>query len=79
MESNRRSFLKAAGLTAASASRILGANGRVNTAFIGMGRMGRENLRFAAQQETLNVAAVCDVYDLNLNKAAEFAKRSSRM
>jgi predicted dehydrogenase len=75
MQSNRRTFLKAAGLTAASASRILGANGRVNTAFIGMGRMGRENLRFAAGQENVNVTAVCDVYDLNLNKASEFAKK----
>ena len=73
---DRRDFLKAA---AAAGSffpgRVLGANDRVNAAFIGMGKMGRGNLSSAMRQENLQVVAVCDIYDRNLNMAAEQARK----
>ena len=64
MDSNRRDFVKSA--TAALTTQIFtgnvrGANDRISAAFIGMGKMGRENLHFAMRQPNLAVAAVCDV------------------
>ncbi len=38
-------------------------------AFIGMGRMGLSNLEYAMQQPNLQVVALCDVYQPNLDKA----------
>src|SRR5689334_3794100 len=77
MQADRRDFLKASA-AAASASfftgRVLGANDRVNAAFIGMGKMGRANLSYAMKQENLQVAAVCDVFERNLGWAAKSAK-----
>ena|SRR5688572_8142379 len=79
MEADRRDFVKAAGaaaLTTGIFSRnVKGANGRVSAAFIGMGKMGRSNLGIAMRQENLQVAAVCDIYDRNLNWAHEAAKK----
>jgi predicted dehydrogenase len=77
--SDRRDFVKAAGAAAAVTSlfpgRVLGANDRVNAAFIGMGKMGRANLGIAMRQENLQVASVCDIFDRNLNWALETARK----
>lgn len=77
--SQRRDFVKQAGAvvaaTALSQSRVLGANDRVNTAFIGMGKMGRSNLSIAMRQENLQVAAVCDIYKRNLDWSLEAAQK----
>lgn len=77
--SDRRDFLKAAGTAAVATSffpgRVLGANDRVNTAFIGMGKMGRANLGIAMKQENLQVHSVCDVYQRNLDWAADIAHK----
>lgn len=51
--------------------RIFGANDNVETAFIGMGRMGLGNLGAAMRQDKLHVAAVCDVYKPALDTAVE--------
>src|SRR5262245_6365921 len=71
--------MKAAGAAAVATSffpgSVLGANDRVNAAFIGMGKMGRGNLGSAMRQENLQVVAVCDIYDRNLNWAAESAAK----
>jgi NADH/NAD ratio-sensing transcriptional regulator Rex len=81
--SDRREFLKAAAVaTSFFPGRVLGANDRVNAAFIGMGKMGRGNLNSAMRQDNLHVAAVCDIYDRNLNlsrsKGSEGLPRDSR-
>src|SRR3982751_1743637 len=77
MKADRRDFLKA-GAAAASAAfatgRVLGANDRVNAAFIGMGKMGRGNRSYAMRQENLQVVAVCDVFQRNLDWAAKSAQ-----
>ena len=40
---NRRTFVRTVAVTAASASRILGANDRVNVAVVGLGGRGRNS------------------------------------
>ncbi len=75
-EMNRREFMQktalataAASLTSASYSRIFGANDKLNIAIIGCGRMGRFNLGVQQKIRQVNVAAVCDVYEPNLQQA----------
>jgi predicted dehydrogenase len=73
---NRRDFLRtsaatgaALSLTAASASRVLGANDRVHVAFLGTGGRCQEHIGIVTklQHENRGVAAiaVCDVWDGN--------------
>ncbi|HYP13735.1 MAG TPA: Gfo/Idh/MocA family oxidoreductase, partial [Bryobacteraceae bacterium] len=73
----RRNFIKAAGVAAFTTNiftgKLKGANERVNTAFIGMGKQGRGNLSVAMRQEAVNVHSVCDVFDRNLKMAHETA------
>jgi predicted dehydrogenase len=75
----RRTFLKAAGLTALTANlftgRVRGANDRVAIAFIGMGRMGMDNLGHAMKVAGFQPVAVCDVYRPHLDQAVEAAKK----
>src|SRR6478609_7278879 len=76
--SDRRDFLRTAGAVALTTNiftgNLKGANDKVSAAFIGMGRMGQGNLSVAMKQENLAVAAVCDIYKPNLEKAAGMAK-----
>src|SRR5580698_3104973 len=77
MDANRRTFVKSA--TAALTTQIFtgnvrGANDRISAAFIGMGKMGRDNLRWAMRQPNLVATAVCDVYDRNLEMAVGLTK-----
>lgn len=77
MQTDRRDFFRLAGAAALSVAprRVLGANDRVNAAFIGMGKMGRSNLSVAMRQENLQVVSVCDIFDRNLNWALEAAHK----
>lgn len=84
--SPRRSFLKTTAAASAVslytphlfAGQVAGANNRLRTAFIGMGRMGQGNLNVALRQDSIEVAAVCDVYEPNLNKAVEMTKNRAK-
>ncbi len=74
----RRDFLKTAGgaaVTASLAARLRGANDRPTIAFIGCGRMGSDNIRFAAQTGGVEIVGVCDVYQPALERAEAAAKR----
>jgi predicted dehydrogenase len=74
----RRDFLKTAGAaltTSLFTGNIKGANDKVNIAFIGMGKMGRANLNYAMKQENVVVPAVCDIYQRNLDMAADYARQ----
>jgi len=71
-ELNRRDFMRRASavsagmaLTGASA-RILGANDRVRVGVIGTGRQGRDDLEDFQRQPDVEIVAVCDVYEPNL-------------
>ena len=75
---NRRTFLKttAAGLavgvgSAPAIGQPSGSGDRVRLGFIGTGRMGRSNLRYALATERTEVVALCDVYRPNLDLALE--------
>ncbi len=79
MDSNRRDFLKTSAAVALTSQiftgNVRGANDRVSAAFIGMGKMGRSNLGYAMRQDNLQVTAVCDIFDRNLNMAVETTKK----
>ncbi len=75
-ELNRRDFIKRAslgtvsvGMALSGASRkILGANDRIIVGVIGTGRQGRDDLMDLARQPDVEIAAVCDVYEPNLQE-----------
>lgn len=76
--SHRRDFLKTTGAaltTSIFAGNVRGANDRLTGAFIGVGVMGSENLSVASRQPGVEIAAVCDVYQPNLERAAAIARR----
>jgi len=55
-------------------ARVFGANDTLQTAFIGMGRMGTGNMNAAMKQDNLRVATVCDVYQPALDAAVNKTK-----
>ena len=67
----RRNFLgtSAAALTAASYSRILGANDRVNFGLIGAGDRGQYVMSRFQKNPEINVTSVCDIYGLKVDQA----------
>ena len=74
----RRSLLKRAAYgvavsTALSASRVLGANERINMALIGCGGRGKTVAKLMREVEGVSFGAVCDVYDANAGMAREWA------
>ena len=44
-ESTRRTFLQASALTALAATRVWGANDRINVAIVGVGGRGRDHIK----------------------------------
>ncbi|MGA2135372.1 MAG: Gfo/Idh/MocA family oxidoreductase [Bryobacteraceae bacterium] len=70
----RRQFVQnvtgAAAWTALSASRVLGANDRVQVGIIGCGGRGRTVMREMLRAPNTSLAAACDVYDTNAQRAA---------
>src|SRR5580692_10445405 len=79
MDTLRRDFLKTSSAAALTSQiftgNVRGANDRISAAFIGMGKMGRSNLGYAMRQENLQVTAVCDIFDRNLNTAVEMTQK----
>lgn len=73
---DRRTFVKggaATALTAASWSRVLGANERIGIGMIGIGLMGRIHTRNFAKQPDVSMVAICDTYDPRADVGAEIA------
>src|SRR5260370_36158970 len=70
----RRALLQgAAALTAASYSRVLGANDKIQLGVIGCGERGRHDMSQFMMVPTVNVAAVCDIYGEQIDKARQKA------
>jgi predicted dehydrogenase len=70
----RRTFLgSAAAFTAASYSRILGANDRVNLGLIGCGDRGQFVMSIFQKNPTVDVTAVCDIYGAKVDQARNHA------
>ena len=57
---SRRTFFQGAAL-AVSASRVIGANDRINVGLIGLGGRGNDHLRSYGKIEEARIAALCDV------------------
>src|SRR6478672_2335527 len=57
--------------TAASNSRVLGANDRIRIALIGCGGMGRGDLKDFLRVKNVECVALCDVDDSQIAKAAK--------
>jgi predicted dehydrogenase len=83
---NRRDFIKRAAasgaglslaMSGASTGRVLGANDRIRLGLIGCGRQGRDNMGNFRRQK-VEIAAVCDVYEPNLQKALHEAGGSAK-
>lgn len=79
MKMNRRELARTSSLIGINAivagkslgNRILGANDRIKCGFIGVGGMGRANLRDFLKCENVEVVAVCDVWQPNVARAVE--------
>jgi predicted dehydrogenase len=70
----RRDLIRgAAALTAVSYSRVLGANDKIQLGVIGCGERGRHDMSQFMLVPTVNVAAVCDVYGQQIDKARQTA------
>src|SRR6266705_415226 len=85
---DRRNFLSAvtagavsvgAGLKTPSASRIPGPNDRIILGVIGIGRQGSSDLRAFMKQPDVTVAALCDVYEPNLQAAGSLAPAAAKV
>jgi predicted dehydrogenase len=63
----------AAAFTAASYSRVLGANDKIQLGVIGCGERGRHDMSQFMTVPTVNVAAVCDIYGEQIDKARSTA------
>lgn len=59
--------------TAASYSRILGANDRLGLGVIGCGERGRGDMRIFMKQTGVQVVAVCDIYGEMIDRAQQMA------
>src|SRR5690242_11282943 len=70
----RRAFLGATAMTALSYSRVMGANERLQIGLIGCGERGRHDMDTFIKTDTVSVAALCDIYDTNIDTAKKVAK-----
>ncbi len=73
---DRRTFTKTTaaatlGLTAASASRVVGANDRIRLGFIGVANRGRQLVDAFKSHEQAEIAAFCDVSEATLAQARQ--------
>ena len=68
---DRRNFLRTstAALTAASYSRVLGANDRIGFGIVGTGSRGSYLMREMSKLDDVRWSALCDIYDVRLQQA----------
>ena len=78
---HRRDFVRAAAvsMTAASYSRVLGANDRVQLGLIGCGGRGRSVMGTFLEDRQVDVAAVCDVYGEQIDQRQADGRRAPRV
>jgi predicted dehydrogenase len=69
----RRAAQGAAVFSAASYSRVLGANDRINLGLIGCGDRGRHDMGQFQKSSSVDVVALCDVYSQQIDAAHEAA------
>lgn len=71
----RRKFVKtsAMGLTALSASRVMGANGRIRVGVIGVGLIGRILTRGFVSQPDVEIAGISETYGPRMDLGVELS------
>jgi predicted dehydrogenase len=70
----RRAFLRGAtAMTALSYSRVYGANDRIQLGLIGCGERGRGDMGKFVKAGNVDVAAVCDIYGVQIDHAKQVA------
>ncbi len=80
----RRDFIKSTALLAASSAMAArrglaqSANDRITIGFIGTGRQGQVNLKTFLKHPDVEVAAVCDVYQPNLDGALQLTEGKAK-
>ena len=74
MSSTRRTFLQASTVSALAATRVWGANDRINVAVIGVGGRGRNHIEEYAKQAEARIYALCDVDQANLERGIALGK-----
>lgn len=65
-------------ISAASYRRTIGSNDRINIGFLGCGTRGRDHqsmVNISAKEKNLGVVAVCDIWNVNKEKAAANCKK----
>lgn len=63
--------------TAASRSRVIGANDRIRIGSIGVGGMGRSHLGNFQQHDDVQIVTVCDVWDVNRRRAQRMTEKQA--
>jgi predicted dehydrogenase len=70
----RRAFLRGAtAMTALSYSRVYGANDRIQLGLVGCGERGRSDMGKFVKAGNVDVAAVCDIYGVQIDHAKQIA------
>jgi predicted dehydrogenase len=86
MTNNRRDFLRTAAgvasssavaMTAASYSRVLGANDSISLALIGAGDRGTHDMTLFMNRPEVRVTAICDVYGPHIERAKQKAPNAT--
>ena len=80
VETSRRTFLHTAGaaaLTAASYSRVLGANDKINVAVVGLGGRGQNHMDSLLAIPGARISALCDVNQAALERGQAKVAKSS--
>lgn len=80
----RRDFLRGAAqsavtLTAASYSRVMGANDKIGLGVIGCGDRGLHDMRQFQTNASVDVVAVCDIYGVHIDQALQSAPNAKSL
>jgi predicted dehydrogenase len=68
----RRAFLGATALTAASYSRIMGANNRVGVGFVGFGLIGKQHVSDFKKFNDVDMVGLCDAYKPRVDEGLQY-------
>src|SRR5713101_4848637 len=77
---SRRHFFHSAGmtLTAAQATRVMGANDRIQAAIIGLGGRGQDHIKTYLTLPEANIAALCDVNQEALERSQAIVLKATQ-